>query len=308
MKHLSATLALLVLSSSLGCAGIATQRAHDVSSAGLAYSAAAQELMDAAMAAVVDADSFSKIATKTPPGDPKPSPEKLRAELKESNDELVTTLTRYQQLRTSMATLGAYFSALQELADHPQGDATAKAVETLGKRINDLDGVLTKDKELAISDEQVKAASALGKLVSDQVHGAVVAAALERDAEPIGRALATSGKAVALAEKHVSAYLRLEQGAFRRERVEKPFVSQSMDDQWMEDRRTYLKAVALGKGSAEIGKAEAASKQMEETWKKVLAGDLTVVEIHTLIGEIDQLLRAADTLKTATQPKPPPTS
>ena len=296
-------LALMLLA---GCAGVETQRAHDLSSAGVAYSAASQALVDAAMNAAADADSFSKVATKPRPGATKAPEAQLTKELADSDAQLVITLTRYQQLRTEMATLGAYFAALQELADHPQGEATGNAVKTLAERVNELDGVLTKDKELALTDAQITALSGLAKLVSDQIHGAIVAAALKRDAVTIGRALAISRKGIRLAEKDVSGYLRLKQDAFYREKVKKPYLAQSIDDQWIDDRRVYLRGVALGTASADIAKAEAASAQMQATWEKVLAGDLSAAELHKMVGEINQLLGAAATLKAAEHPKTPP--
>jgi hypothetical protein len=297
-------LSFVVVSVSLaGCASVSVQRAQDISAAGTAYAQASENLMDAAMTAAVDADSFAKVATKVRSGAPKPPEDQLTRELQQSDAGLVVTLTRYQQMRASFVTLGAYFAALQELAANPQSDATAGAVESLAGRVNEIDTVLTKDKELALSPAQITALSGLSKLVADQVHGAVVAAALRRDAPTIGRILAISQKAIRLAERDVGDYLILKQDAFFRDRVKKPYVAQTMDDGWIEDRRTYLKAVALGKASEEIQKAEAASKQMQKTWEKILAGDLSAAELHKMLGEINQLLAAVDTLKSAERPK-----
>jgi hypothetical protein len=303
--YLYRALSILLLASLAGCGGVAVQRAQDISSAGAAYAQASENLMDAAMSASIDSDSYSKLATKVRSGDPKPPADQLRNELRSSDDGLVITLTRYQQLRASFVTLGAYFTALQELAANPHSEATATAVKSLAERANELDAVLTKDKELALTPAQITALSGLSKLVADQIHGAVIASALRRDAEAIGRTLAISQKAIRLAEKDVRDYLILKQDAFFRENVQKPYVAQSMNDQWVADRRTYLKAVALGKASEEIQKAEAASAQMQKTWEKILAGDLSAAELHKMLGEINQLLAAVDTLKSAEHPKKP---
>src|SRR5215831_8767888 len=198
-----------------GCAGVATQRAQDLSSAGIAYSQASQQLIDAAMAAAVDKDSFERIVTKA-----KPDASRAKAlsdELAQSDDGLVTSLTLYQNVRASFVALEAYFSALQELADNPQGDATQKAVESLANHVGELDTALSQDK-LTLSNDQVTAIGGLAKLVSDQVHGAIVAHALRRDAVTIGRMLALSTKAVVIAEDDVRSYLLVKQDAFYRDR------------------------------------------------------------------------------------------
>ena len=286
-----------------GCAGVATQRAHDLSTAGTAYSKASESLIDAAMDASVDKDSFSKVATKTKSGAPLPPRDALVKDLSNSDNDLVVTLTLYQQVRASLVALEAYFAALQELADNPQGEATGQAVKSLADNINNLDGVLSKNQRVALSPEQVTAISGLSKLVSDQVHGAIVANALRRDAATIGQMLALSRKAVRIAEEDVRAYLTLKQDAFYRDHVQKPYIAQTIDDQWIDDRRTYLKAVALGKASEEIAKAEAASAQMQATWAKILSGDLSAAELHTMLTEINQLLAAVNTLKSAERPK-----
>lgn len=287
-----------------GCAGVATQRAHDLSTAGTAYSKASENLIDAAMDASVDKDSFAKVITKTSSGAPPPR-DALIKDLSVSDDGLVVTLTLYQQVRASLVALEAYFAALQELADNPQGEATGQAVKSLADHINDLDGVLSKDKKLALSPAQVAAASGLSKLVSDQIHGAIVANALRRDAATVGRMLALSRKAVRIAEQDVTAYLALKQDAFYRDRVQKPYIAQTMGDQWIDDRRTYIKAVALGKASEEIVKAEAASAQMQATWEKILSGDLSAAELHKMLTEINLLFAAINTLKSAERPKAP---
>lgn len=300
-------ISVLLVISLAGCASATIQRAQDISTAGKAYAQASENLMDAAMVAAVDADSFTKVATKGRSGAQPPAVQvdQLAKELEESNRELVDTLARYQQLRTSFVTLGAYFLALQELAANPQSDATASAVASLADRAREINTVLAKDGKLGLPSAEINLLSGLSKLVADQVHGVVVAAALRRDAATIGRTLAISQKAVQLAERDIRDYLTLKQDAFYRDYVQKPYVAQTMSDQWVEDRRAYLKAAALGKASDAISKAEAASKQMQKTWEKMLSGDFSTAELQKMLGEINQLLAAVNTLKSFTRAKKP---
>lgn len=263
--------------------------------------------MDAAMNASIDADSFARVAAKGRSGAQLSADQldQLTKELEKSNEGLVVTVARYQQLRTSFVTLGAYFVALQQLAANPQSDATASAVKSLADRANEINTVLAKDKELALPSAEIDSLSGLSKLVADQVHGAVVASALRRDASTIGRTLAISQKAIHFAESDVRDYLTLKQEIFYRDHIHKPYVTQTMSDQWVEDRRTYLRAVAMGRASDAISKAEAASRQMQKTWEKLLSGDFSTAELHKMLGEINQLLAAVDTLKSSTRPEKP---
>jgi hypothetical protein len=109
--------------------------------------------------------------------------------------------------------------------------------------------------------------------------------------------------AIRFAETDVRDYLALKQDAFYRNHIKRPYVAQTLGDQWVEDRRTYLKAVALGKASEDIKTAEAASIQMQRTWEKILAGDLSTAELHKMLSEINQLLTAVDMLKSAERPE-----
>lgn len=300
-------ISVLLVISLAGCTSATIQRAQDISTAGKAYAQASENLMDAAMNAAIDADSFTKVATKVRGGTQPPTEQadQLAKELEESNAGLVVTLARYQQLRTSFVTLGAYFVALQELAANPQSHATASAVASLADRAREINAVLAKDGKLVLPSAEINSLNGLSKLVADQVHGVVVAAALRRDASTIGRTLAISKKAVQLAETDVRDYLTLKQDAFYRDYVQKPYVVQSIGDQWVEDRREYLKAAALGKASDAISKAEAASKQMQKTWEKMLSGDFSTAELHKMLGEINQLLGAVNTLKSSTRAEKP---
>jgi len=300
---LSRLFPILAIVALAGCAGAPLQRAHDLSTAGVAYAQASERLMDAAMTASIDADSFAKVAAQARGGGSKPSAGQLTKDLEKSDEELIVTLARYQQLRTSFATLGAYFAALQDLAANPQSDATASAVKALGDRCNEINVVLTKHKGLALPPVKIVELSGLSKLVGDQIHGAAVAAALRRDAATIGRTLVISQMAIRFAETDVRDYLALKQDAFYRNHIKRPYVAQTLGDQWVEDRRTYLKAVALGKASEDIKTAEAASIQMQRTWEKILAGDLSTAELHKMLSEINQLLTAVDMLKSAERPE-----
>jgi len=42
---------------------------------------------------------------------------------------------------------------------------------------------------------------------------------------------------------------------------------------------------------------------MQATWAKILSGDLSAAELHTMLTEINQLLAAVNTLKSAERPK-----
>ena len=101
-----------------GCAGVAAQRAKDVSSAGVAYSQATAAVVDVAIGATVDASSQSRVLGK--PRQPVTDPAERQArqdELKEIDKELIGNAVEYVRLKRSVGAIEAYFKALQELAD-----------------------------------------------------------------------------------------------------------------------------------------------------------------------------------------------
>lgn len=289
-----------------GCAGVAAQRAKDVSSAGVAYSQATAAVVDVAIGATVDASSQSRVLGK--PRQPVTDPAERQArqdELKEIDKELIGNAVEYVRLKRSVGAIEAYFKALQELADGSTTEATQTAVEGLADRINGLNAALDKGKDgkPLISDEQKGAIAGLAKQVAKQIHGAALAQALQRDAPVIGRALVLQEKVLKAAEMDIRANLTNASQRFYTGRVLMPYGTGVIDDAWADDRRAYIRIAALGNTPEALNTAQAASRQMQTVWARVLSGEYSATEITAMLKDTEDLLAAVAALKDAAAKK-----
>jgi hypothetical protein len=226
-------------------------------------------------------------------------------ELKASDEELIQTTTKYTRLKRSVTGLEAYFVALQSLADGSTAEATETAVKSLADQLNGVNAALdqTPGGKPRISDEQKTAIGNLAKLVTKQVHGAIVAKALERDAAVVGRALALQQIVLNDAADDIRAGLNEANARFYTQRVVGPYKTGQIDDSWVSDRRAYLKVRALGNTAEAVSSAERAAKQMQIVWARVLSGEYSAKEIVSMLKDTEDLLSAAAALKEANAKK-----
>lgn len=299
----AATVSVLGIS---GCAGVAVQRAKDVSSAGVAYSQATAAVVDIAIDATVDASSQSRVLGK--PRQPVTDPterQARQAELKEIDKELIGNATDYVRLKRSVGAIGAYFKALQELADGSPAEATQTAVAGLADRINGLNTALDrgKDGKPLISDAEKGAIADLSNQVAKQIHGTALAQALQRDAPVIGRALVLQEKVLKAAEMDIRANLTNASQRFYTARVLVPYGTGAIDDSWADDRRAYIRIAALGNTPEALNTAQAASRQMQTVWARVLSGDYSAKEITAMLKDTEDLLAAVAALQDAAAKK-----
>ncbi len=290
----------------VGCASTNVNRAKDVSSAGIHYAQTTSDVVGVAIDSIIDTDSETQVRIK-PRSTETFSADERKKQLKDSDEGLIRSVVYYDKLRSSIGTLGAYFQALQALADGSQADATQAAVTTLADRVNSLNGALEaggpNTPKPLLSDDQKNALAGLSNVVAKQVHGAVVGQALARDAPIIGKAILLQQRVLVQAETDISAGMKLANDKFYLDKVLKPYQTATMDSAWVDDRRTYIKVAALGQTLETVKSAQAASKQMEAAWRKILSGDYNVAEINAMLRETDELLAAVVKLKTAEKPK-----
>lgn len=296
---------LVTIACLVGCASVEVQRGKDLASAGVQYTTATAALVDVAIDSMIDADSAALVYSKLPPEALKKSVltrDKLRERLHESNEDLVRNVKLWFLLRASLVTVQDYFKALQTLADNPQSETTASAVSTVADQVNAINKAVKgtdAPKKPVISDTQKAALSGLTKLVAEQVHGAMVGAELKRDAPIIGEALLLQEELLETAETVISAAMKDENARFYVYKVQRPFEKQEIGDAWIADRKTYLKAVAVGETSDALKTAREASKQMRKTWEKILSGVYNAGEMKQQIAEVEALVAATVALKQA---------
>lgn len=302
-------LLLVVIIGLIGCASVEVQRGKDLATVGIQYTTATTALVDVAIDSMIDADSESFVRSKLPPAAlkiPGSTPSELIDRLNVSNEKLIQNAKQYFSIRASLVAFGDYFKALQTLTENPQSETTASAVSSIVERVNAINQAVKSgsatDKPL-ISDAQKTALSGLAKLVADQVHGAVVAAQLKRDAPIIGEALLLQQRVLENAETVILAALRDENERFYIDKVQRPFGTQEIDDVWVGNRKTYLKTKALGETSEALKTARDASKQMSKTWEKILSGVYDSSEMKQQLAEVEALVAATAALKQASNSK-----
>jgi len=281
-----------------GCAGVAVQRAKDVSSAGIAYTQATAAVIDVAVDASIDFDSNSLLQTA------RTQPAERTAQLNERDVPLVRSTLLYSRLKRSVNVTQAYFAALQQLADGSTAEATETAVKSLADRLNGVNQALdTSGSGTAlISTEKRDAIGGLAKVVAKQVHGAKLAAALERDAPTVGRALALQNKVLETAADDIRNHLNAEAVRGYRDRVQRPFAAGTAErTAWMEDRKAFLKIQALGQTQQALNSAQAAAAQMETVWARIVSGEYSAKELTAMLKDTEDLLAAANALKEVTK-------
>lgn len=298
-------LALLGVALLTGCASVSVQRAEDVSSAGIAYSQATAAVVDAAIDASIDFDSRNRLRTKPTQPVPADAQAQREASLRERDALLTRSTLLYTRMKQSIGATQTYFQGLQQLADGSTAEATETAVKQLADRVNGVNQVLDKSDsgQPLIPDNRRDAVGGLAKLVTQQVHGAKLAKALERDAPVIGRALVLQELVLQAASEDIRANLNNEAARFYVDRVVRPFKSGDIDDAWAEDRKTALKVAALGNTDSVISSAQAAARQMQTVWARILSGEYSAKEMTAMLKETEELLAAANLLKQAKTPK-----
>jgi len=303
MTRLQPVLALAAMMLT-GCASVAVERAKDLSSAGIQYAHATAAVIDVASNAAVDADSDTQVVTK--PRQPvSPEQQAQRAvQLEQLDTDLVKTISLYATLKRSVNAVEAYFKALQDLANGSQAEATGDAVKSVADRVNTLSNALEKSAgKPLLSSAQVAAIGGLAKVVAAQVHGAKVAKALERDAPTIGRALALQEKVLELAGDDIRNNLTKSNNQFYLTKVKTPYLKGDIDANWADNRRTYLRVRALGQTEAAVSSAQAAAKQMQFVWERILSGEYSAKELTAMLKDTEDLLDAVNALKDANKAK-----
>jgi hypothetical protein len=288
-----------------GCATVSVDRAKDLSTAGIAYSKATAAVIDMGINASIDASSERRVlAAPRPPVSPDEQAQRER-DLKAADAELIKSTTKYTWLKRSVNGIEAYFTALQQLANGSTAEATETAVKGLADRLNGINTALDKtDKgQPRISEEQKTAIAGLAKLVTTQVHGAILAKALERDAPIIGRALVLQQIVLNDAASDVRAALNEANERFYTRRVLRPYKSGEIDADWVVDRRTYVKVKAIGDAIEAVSAAEAAARQMQTVWARILSGEYSAKELTAMLKDTEDLLTAATALKEANAKK-----
>ena len=279
------------------CATPQVERGKDLSSAGIAYAKATAAVIDLAVDASIDASSHRLVSVVARKAKDDGEAEARKQSLKERNAELIAQAQGYAAIKRSVGAVEAYFAGLQQLAGATPGDAAEAATKNLADRVNGTSVALGGEPKL--NDDRKGAVAGLAKLLVKQAHGAAVGRALERDAAVIGRALALQEISLQVALRDVQA-LADEQGArFQQRRVLDPYGAGEVGAEWVTDRRTYIKAQALGNTAQAVKSAAQAAAHMQDVWGRVLSGESSGAEFNLMLRDVNEALDSAIALKKA---------
>ena len=101
------------------------------------------------------------------------------------------------------------------------------------------------------------------------------------------------------ANSDIAANMNDANARFYRDRVLKPYIAGSVGDGWADDRRTALKVRAIGSSPEAVASAEAAARQMQAVWGRILSGETSGQEFNAMLQDTEDLLDAAIALKKA---------
>ena len=101
------------------------------------------------------------------------------------------------------------------------------------------------------------------------------------------------------AEDDIRANLVNASARFYTGKVIGPYRTGTIDDAWVDDRRVYLKVKALGGSPEALTSAQAAARQMQTVWARILSGEYSAKEITAMLNETRDLLAAVAALKEA---------
>ena len=304
MTSKSIALGLVVAAVLQGCASVTVERSKDVSKAALAYADATVAVIDVAIDAAIDADSDAQAVIAPRPPVAEADMARRAAELAQLDAGLATTVQRYTALKASVRATRAYFVALQALADGSQADADAAAVKSAARGVDSVGAALAGTGGTPpLSEAQVKAIGGLAKVVSIEVQGAMLQAALTRDATTIGRALQLQQAVLMLAGDDIRAHLVEANDRFYAKHVLGPYQRGALGPPWATDRRISIKVRALGTSNTALTAAATAAETMQAVWSRILGGSSSAAEIATSLQETQELLDAVKALRLADAPK-----
>lgn len=304
MKPLTFALTLVVALLQ-GCATVAVDRAKDLAKAAISYADATVAVIDVAIDSAINGSS-EPLVLSAPRKVAEAQHERRAKDLEERDADLVKTISLYTTLKNSVNTTKAYFIGLQALANGSPAEAAGDAVQSLARRVNDISDALENHPSAKIpklTDGEITALGGLARAVAAQVHGAIVADVLRKDAPTIGRALVLQERVLKEASSEIAIQLRRTNTLFYHNRVVVPYQTGAMDSSWVDDRRLALKVRALGETHTTVGAAQAASAQMQTVWRRILAGEYSAQEITASLKDTEDLLGAVNMLKAAHKAK-----
>lgn len=273
-----------------GCATQSIQQSINLSASGITYTEAVDKLLDVTTDRIIDFDNA--VLEKTRGGS---NPRKM---ITEKNEALLSVLGELGRFRMQTKLLKTYFINLQALADSPVKDDAGGAVQSLSDSIDKLNKAIGgKDVNGHLTEDQITQISALGGLTADNIHGAKVKCALERDAEIVGTYLALQENQIANITDMLENRFLAENDLFLNEKVISPYIDmdKSLDESWAKDRKEWAKRQVV---SEQLVTVKEAAKQLRGIWSDILEGKTDINSISVLILNVNEFITAVQALES----------
>ena len=300
-------LILTILLSAL-CACAATNTVKEsgaLADAGIAYGAAAQEVIVVTRDRFIDWESDSMIAeiedsAHCTPQEVLSNPSADCKALMDSFDEATRSDGEFVKtmdlLGAHAAALGRYFAALKAMADLDSAGQTSDAVGRLVDQVNGLSDAL--EGKAALSADQKSAWQKLAGLVGDSIKAAHLRKRLTEDAAVIGRAIDIQ-EGVLKANAAVLTGLDTADREFTRiKHVRTPYLTGTISDAdgWIAARRA---SILPGPEVEALVKLQSASRALKDVWTGILSGTTDVGAAKQVLDDITAALDAINAVRHA---------
>ena len=275
-----------------GCATQTIQGGKDLSTSGIAYAEAVNNLLDVTVDRVIEFDNEELMKSRRGSN--------LRKTVEQKNEAVLAVISEISEFRAQTMLLKVYFLNLQALADSPIKDDAGSTVEALSDSISKHNKPLGgEDGKESLSNEQKKQIAALGGLIAHSVHAANIKTALARDAETIGIYLSHQENQL----KNIAGMLQDRFDAvndlFLEENVIAPYVDTSKPvrgTNWAANRKKWLETQFI---SQQLVTAQEAAKQLRGVWADTLQGRTDLNSLSVLISDVNEFVTTVQALREA---------
>ena len=274
-----------------GCATQSIQQGKDLSSSGIAYTDAVDNLLDVTIERVIDFDSAELMKSRLGSN--------LRDQVTQKNQAVVNVISEIDHFRAQTKLLKTYFLNLQALADSPIKDDAGSAVQALAGSISNVNMTLGgKDGKESLTDEQKTQIGALGGLVANSIHAAKIKRALTRDAEIIGIYLSHQENQLNIIAGILQDRFNAENDLFLEEKIIAPYIdrNQNLGPSWASNRKQWFETQFI---SQQLTTAQEAAVQLSGVWADILQGRTDLNSLSVLISDVNEFVTTIQALKEA---------
>ena len=279
---------VVVIFLSVGCAPTATiKKTQDLSTSGIAYCEAVDQLVTVTLDRLIEDDSnrLIKQYEAFSLDDTTQQANVLKGFLQTSDDALLPVLKNMNLLQGQMGLLKSYFISLQSLANADVATGASQAVNNLSSSINTATSALKETPTVVVSPEETTALDNLAGLAAQWIQAGELQSALVRDGPIVGEYLMVQEKFVqAMAETLVDIQQRNNQ-SFKQQNVTGPYTNKTISDtnQWKQNRKTALSGSLFPQI---LDRLRGASQQLQSVWEGTLKGEDDIGSLKPILDEI----------------------